>query len=490
VQKLFSIALLVFLLSVCASSQNSGTSIEAALGSRQYDQALQLIRAALHQSPKDAKLLTYEGYALSRTGRRLEALRAYDAALAVSPKSLAALEGAAQLEYESKSKRAIPLLNRILAQQPDNTTSHAMLAVLSYQAHDCPTAVKHFQASEAIIAGQPMALGAYGACLMGLEHAGDAVPIFQQLASLRPDDPHVRYNLAVVQLAADQAARSVETLQPLLEAGSQDPDVLDLASAAYEKTGDTPRAVSLLRRAILASPQTERYYVDFGTLSFNHSSFQVGIDVINAGLVQLPKSARLFTARGILYVQLGQYEKGQADFEMANKLDPLQASASVAQGLAQMQASQLGQALKTVESQIAAHPDDAFLRYLKAEILSRNGATAGTGDFKTAIESASRAVQLKPDFTLARDVLGNLYLKSGQIEKSVEESRATLRYDPADDIALYHLIQGLRRTKDPNGEIPDLTKRLAAARESSKQKEAAEGRYKLYEPDARAAPVN
>jgi len=201
-------------------------------------------------------------------------------------------------------------------------------------------------------------------------------------------------------------------------------------------------------------------------------------------LMQLPKSARLYTARGILYVQLGQYEKGQADFEMAHKLDPSQASASVAQGLAQMQASLLGQALQTVDSQIAAHPNDAFLRYLKAEILSRNGATAGTGNFEAAIESAARAVQLKPDFTLARDVLGNLYLKSGQIEKSIEESRTTLRYDPADDVALYHLIQGLRRTKDVRGEIPDLTKRLSAARESSKQKEAAEGRYKLYEPDA------
>jgi tetratricopeptide (TPR) repeat protein len=318
---------------------------------------------------------------------------------------------------------------------------------------------------------------------MRLDRAPEALPVFQQLAALAPDDIHARYNLAVVQMDADQAAEAVQTLQPLLP-HSPDADVLDLASAAYEKTGDTPHAVELLRQAILASPRTEKYYVDFGTLSFNHSSFQVGIDVIDAGLKQLPNAARLYITRGILYVQLGQYEKGQADFDIAHRLDPSLASAAVAQGLAEMQASKLDLALKTVDAQVAAHPKEAFLHYLKAEILSRNGAGAGTEQFNAAIDSAHQAVRFKPDFTLARDVLGNLYLKSGQIDKAIAESRATLAYDPGDDVALYHLIQGLRRGKDPTGEIPDLTRRLAAARETSRQKEAAEGRYKLYEPDA------
>jgi tetratricopeptide (TPR) repeat protein len=203
--------------------------------------------------------------------------------------------------------------------------------------------------------------------------------------------------------------------------------------------------------------------------------------VIDAGLRQLPHAAELYVARGILYIQLGQYDRGAADFETAHGLDPTQASASLAQGLAQMQASKLDQALKTVENQLAAHPQEAFLHYLRAEIISRNGAPAGTRQFAAATESASRAVQLKPDFVLARNVLGNLYLKSGQVDKAILESRETLRYAPSDEVALYHLLQGLRRSKDSKGEIPALSKRLAAAREESKRKQAAESRYKLYE---------
>jgi len=64
-----------------------------------------------------------------------------------------------------------------------------------------------------------------------------------------------------------------------------------LSPLLHTKTwADTPRAVSLLRQAIIASPKNPKYYVDFATLSYNHDSYQVGIDMIDAGLTQLPKS--------------------------------------------------------------------------------------------------------------------------------------------------------------------------------------------------------
>jgi len=78
-------------------------------------------------------------------------------------------------------------------------------------------------------------------------------------------------------------------------------------------------------------------------------------------------------------------------------------------------------------------------------------------------------------------------LKSGQIDKAIAQSRMTLRYDPSDEVALYHLVQGLRRIKDPQGEIPALTKRLAAARKRQNRRklpEASIGCMKnRYKPD-------
>ena len=66
------------------------------------------------------------------------------------------------------------------------------------------------------------------------------------------------------------------------------------------------------------------------------------------------------------------------------------------------------------DAQLKAHPHDSFLHYLKAEILSQKGGDPDTPEFRQAVAAAAEAVRLKPDFVLARDVLGGLYLKSGQ----------------------------------------------------------------------------
>jgi tetratricopeptide (TPR) repeat protein len=481
-------AVVLLVLAICAvtamaqagADPGSISAIQSSLHAGDNEQALTLIHTQLQAWPKDVKLWSLEGIALSHLGRDRQALVAYHKALAISPDYLAALEGAAELEYKAGSTRAVPLLNRILKLRPDEPTVHAMLAALAYKKHDCAAAVEHFKKSGTVLASQPAALQEYGACLMDLQKPDDALPVFEQIFAVQPNDPHARYNLAVVQFTAQHSADAISTLQPLLEASDPDPDVLDLASAAYEETGDTPRAVNLLRQAIIASPRKVKYYVDFAALSYKHESFQVGVEMIDAGLTQLPKAAQLYIARGILFIQMGQFEKGQSDFDTANRLDPGQASAAVAEGLAQLQASNLDQALKTVETELKAHPNDAFLHYLQAEIISQGGPAVGSPEFNEAVKAAARAVQLQPDFPLARNVLGNLYLQAGQNEQAIEQCRVVLRENPSDQIAVYHLLLALRKINDPKGEVPDLVKRLAELRLQSQRQEASANRYKLY----------
>src|SRR5437764_668856 len=463
--------------------------IESALREHDYQHALQLSQSAVQQSPKNPKLWALQGIALSGVGRKHEALAAYNRAISISPDYLPALEGAAELEYDAESKRALPLLERVVKLRPSDPTANAMLGVVKYKQHDCASATEHFRASWQLISSQPAALAQYGTCLMNLDKAEDAVPVFQRLLALQPHDSHSRYNLAVVQLAAHSPKEAVETLQPLLGAASPDPEALDLASSAYEESGDTPKAVNLLRQAIVLDPKKTRYFVDFAALSFTHQSFQVGVDMIDVGLKENPTAAQLFVARGVLLIQLGRYEKAEADFEKASQLDPTQTSGAVAEGLAQMQQSNLDQALATVRGRLKDHPDDAFLHYLEADILFQKGADPGTPEFKDAITAASRAEQLRSDFVLAYDLLGNLYLKSGEIDKSIAQSRRALGQNPSDQEALYHLVQALRQSeKDNKAELPTLVKRLAVLRQQARQAEASGNRYRLYESSQPTQP--
>ena len=95
--------------------------------------------------------------------------------------------------------------------------------------------------------------------------------------------------------------------------------------------------------------------------------------MINVGLSRIPDSAALHAARGVSYVQSGQPEKGEADFAAAAKLNPNQAFGSEAYGLASFQVKDLDTALICVRAKLKAHPNDAFLEYLLAQILARQG---------------------------------------------------------------------------------------------------------------------
>ncbi len=114
--------------------------------------------------------------------------------------------------------------------------------------------------------------------------------------------------------------------------------------------------VSTLRQAILLQPKNIDLYLDFANIAFAHQSFQVGIDVLSDGLVVQPAAAPLYVARGVLYVQVADYDKAEADFAKASALDPTQTLSDAAQGLAAVQENDLDRALATLQSKLASKP--------------------------------------------------------------------------------------------------------------------------------------
>lgn len=467
---------------VGSAARDQVDAIRSALQARDFDRAIDLSRSALQASPRDAQLWTLQGIALARKGDARSALSAFNQALKLSPDYVAALEGAAQLHYEAGSREAVPLLNRLLRLRPGDPTSHAMLAVLEYRDGNCQAAVGHFEKAGALLDSELDALHAYGTCLVRMKQFDAATRVFQRTVALRPDDARERRLLAAIQLMAEKPQDALQTLEPLIATGNPDAATLELASSAYEEAGDTARAVATLRQAILLEPRNANLYLDFATIAFAHQSFQVGIDIVSDGLTLQPQAASLYVARGVLYVQLAEYEKAEADFERANQLDPAQSLSVAAQGLAAVQANDLDKALATVQEQLARKPNDALLLYIRADILSQQGAEPGTPEFKTALASARKAVALRPSLAAARGVLARLYLQAGQTQEAIEQCRRALAIDPKDQTTLYRLIQALRKTGN-KAEIPDLLKRLALVREEAAKEERERYRYRLIEGD-------
>jgi tetratricopeptide (TPR) repeat protein len=485
-RSVLSVALPMVLFS-CAISQTGQDAIQqiaAALRNQQFDKALGLLKGQLQVSPGNPELWTMQGVAYAGQGQKKEALSSFRRALKLSPNDIPALQGAAQIEYDAGSATGIPLLEHLLQLRPNDLTSHGMLAVLEYQQGNCAAASIHFESASSLFESQPAALHAYATCLVKLKRFDMAATVLQNSVALNPDDRRERQVLASIQLMAHRPQESLATLDPLL-GENPDAQTLELASAAYEDNHDTDKAVEALRRAILLDPQDVHLYVDFAAISATHQSFQVGINVVNDGIGLGLNAAPLYFARGVLYVQLAEYDKAQSDFEKAYDLDPSQSLSIAAQGLAAVQQNDLSRALADVQEKLTRRPGDPILLYLQADVLSQQGATPGSPEFQTAMRSAKKAVALRPTLGPARSVLAKLYLQVGQYSEAAVQCRKALEIDSKDQAALYHLIQALRKT-DKKGEIPELLKQLALLRQQATNDEREQYRYKLVEGDAPA----
>jgi len=456
--------------------------IASALRNQDFGEALELLRPALQESPENAQLWTMQGVAYSGKAQKKEALGSFRSALKISPDYIPALQGAAQIEYEASSAAGVPLLQHLLRLRPDDATSHGMLAVLEYQQGNCKAAVVHFEKASSLFESQLPALHAYATCLTRLKELDKAVSVFQRALALNPSDRRERQLLASIQLMAHKPEDAISTLDPLLGVNSADAGSLELASAAYEEAHDTAKAIDALRQAILLDPQNVNLYVDFATISSTHQSFQVGINVVSEGINQQPKAASLYFARGVLHVELAEYDQAQTDFETAYTLDPSQSLSSAAQALASVQQNDLDHALATVREKLTRKPSDPILLYLQADILTQKGAEPGTPEFQTAMRSARKAVALRPTLGPARDVLGKLYLQAGQYPEAAAQCRKALDTDPKDQAALYHLIQALRKAGEKR-EIPELLNRLVLLRQQATKDEREHYRYRVVEDD-------
>ena len=136
-------------------------------------------------------------------------------------------------------------------------------------------------------------------------------------------------------------------------------------------------------------------------------------------------------------------------------------------------------ALTKFRAAVKAHPNEALAHYFLAEALEELGKPEGSPENRKAMDAASQVVKLDPNLVDARDLLNALYLESGHLDLSVEQSRAGLKLDANDQQAICHLILAMRKAGQKD-QIPALLKQLIETRSKDKGDRAASKRYWLY----------
>jgi Flp pilus assembly protein TadD len=457
-----------------AKSQPDAAQIVSLLRAGQYETAHQTIQNLLRTRPQDCELHSFDGLALNGMKQVEAAGKAFRQALRSCPHDLLALEGAAQAAYALKSPDTADLLQRVLVLRPDDVTAHAMLASVDRAKQDCTAALPHFKASQKLFASSPKLQEGYAYCLMMTGDAAAAAANYRAVLDSRPDDT-ARYNLAIVLWKMHDPDAAWQILQPLLPAQASE-DVLGLGAQLAEETGHTPEAVQLLRDAILRYRKDQDNYLRFAQISFAHNSCQVGINMLNAGLTQLPNAGRLYLARGVLEVQLSESDKAIADFEKAHHLEPQLSLAMDAIGILQSQQHENDSSLHLFEQEAKEHPNDSLLQFLYAEALSESPSERDS--LSRAIKAAERSVEIDPGYEPAHDLLAKLYLRAGNLKRATDEAEAAERNDPADESAMYQELMATRRLGDTQKE-KRLAQKFAELRKTNAEHQKQSNRFVL-----------
>lgn len=293
---------------------------------------------------------------------------------------------------------------------------------------------------------------------LAMGEAAPAVEILTRLAGRSPKDVHVRRLLAQALVAERLSARGAQAAGR--ETDRHQEDAFDLEAG---KTAVTPE-IEAAALAALSPPERltlkgrvradlARTYLNLGLMQVQRERFARAAELFERAAAVDPEFPQVQYSLGVAHFNARQFDKAAGPLARALAANPQEASLrrmlamalfnteaygraaellrddperdanpslQFAFGLALVRSDQAAEAEKVFARLLARHGDSAEVRVVLGQ------AHAQQGDFESAIESLTRALQLKPDAAEANGTLGIIYLKQGRLAEAEQALQAEL----------------------------------------------------------------
>lgn len=245
-----------------------------------FEAAARELQAVVETQPQNLAAQLWLARALLGLGRRSEALRAYDAALALpggreealgvavelalalgererarrwtaaGHGPLARVARAAVLEADGRADQAERELRAALADDPARFEALAALFELQLAARRAPAFLPLAERAAGLAPRDPRVVALLGEARLAVGDAAGAEADLARALRLAPDGDTLRLELARAQLQGRRASQALETLQ----AAGDSPERAALQGAASALLSDWPRAVGHYQRALQSRP--------------------------------------------------------------------------------------------------------------------------------------------------------------------------------------------------------------------------------------------
>lgn len=206
---------------------------------------------------------------------------------------------------------------------------------------------------------------------------------------------------------------TISTLSSELAKNPDDVWVMDSLAQAYAKEGLQSLAIRLLTAWLVSNPKDATTWFLLAKTQYEKNLFQNAEQSLKSYLRLKPDDPQGLTAFGLTLTQLRQFQEARRTLSPLLE-NPSTRNPAVLNAWARLLSAEgnSSEALHFVEESDRLHPSCKFTLYLKANILY------DMGQFSDSRTFAERAVQLDPNYGMARLLLARAYRKEGKLEEA------------------------------------------------------------------------
>ncbi|HEX4489409.1 MAG TPA: tetratricopeptide repeat protein [Terriglobales bacterium] len=294
-----------------------------------------------------------------------------------------------------------------------------------------------------------------GIALTGKGNFADAIPHLKAASGKVHQEFAASFNLALCYVGTGQLSEAVHTLDELRASGHDTADVNNLLAQSYVGSGQMEKGREAFRRGVLLSPENERLYVFVAQACRAHRANDLEIEVLDLGIKNVPKSARLHYERAVLLLFLDQADEAETDFRAVATLAPESDLAYLATAQLSLSKGQVDDAISQARVAIKNGHKDYMLLAILGEALIRSGVSPGESGFEEAKAALEQSVGQRSNYPSAQIALGRLLLMQNSLDQAIVHLEIGRKMEPNGTAAYASLISAYRR----KGEIQKAAER-------------------------------
>lgn len=452
---------------------------EALLGQGKYKELLERYTPEGLPVMQQVGLLLVRGQAYRTLGNTRAALRAFQDAATLDPKSVPALLAQADLlGSQGKRAEATSLLDRAMAMAPNDASIWRVKASFAQSAGNAQGALAAYSKSIALDPQSADARVGRAALLMGLGRDSEAEVDVEYLHKESPKEPRGLYLRAVylarkgdgsgARDAMQEVARSIDRV-PRTVLKQQAAPLLMVAGLAHYGLGEGEKARSYFQDYLAIDPDDPGARKLLGSILLGQGDIKGAIATLELAQRAAPSDPQVLSLLAVAQMARGQYRGAARYLEQALQAGPGNANARASLGLSLLGIGQRDLALDHLRQAFAKDPSQyrtgaaltvLYLRQRQfkdavsvAETVAQRDpsdvaalnllgvAKAAAGDRAGARAAYLKAIAADPKFAAAQLNLGKLDLLEGNQAAARERFLAMLKSRPKDTQVMYELAQ-------------------------------------------------